>query len=55
MISSHKLMKKENENPIERSNLATAQRQRGYSLLPKVAKLFLILVGLARFLVVFFI
>ena len=37
------------------TTLATAQEPGGYSLLPKVAKLFLIFVGLARFLVVFFI
>ena len=37
------------------NNLATAQEPGGYSLLPKLAKLFLILVELARILVVFFI
>ena len=37
------------------TNLATAQEPGGYSLLPKLAKLFLILVELARILVVFFI
>ena len=37
------------------NNLATAQEPGGYSLLPKLAKLFLILVELARILVVFLI
>ena len=37
------------------NNPATAQEPGGYSLLPKVAKLFFILVELARILVVFFI